>query len=139
MQNGKISLETSLFIIKFITNLAYVSAISNKHLPERVENIYPYIHQKTYMQIFIAAFLIIVENQPTCPSARIDKLLHIYVMRCSAIKRTTYDICNIMDKSQKHYTKWKKPNTKRLPTEDFISHDILKKQNFRDRNKMIDS
>ena len=108
MQKGKISLETSLFIIKFITNLAYVSAISNKHLPERDENIYPYSHQRTYMQIFIAAFLIIVKNQPTCPSARIDKLLHIYVMRYSAIKRPTYDICNIMDKSQKHYTKWKK-------------------------------
>lgn len=58
------------------------------------------------MQIFIAALLIIVKNQPTCPSARIDT---IYVMRCSAIKRTTYDICHIMDKSQKHYAKWKKP------------------------------
>ena len=85
------------------------------YMPKRNENIYP--HKNLYTKWFTAALLTIAKKlkQPKHPSTNeyVNKMWHTYTMELlSHKKERRTDTCYSVDESWKHYSEWKKLDTK---------------------------
>lgn len=138
IQTNTDTLENSLTVsYKVKDTLPYDSVIPFLNIYWRKTK--TYVYTKTCIQMFITTIFIITQiwKEPKCPSTdKLDRPWCVLTMEYYwAIKSDETLACENMGGSQRHYVKWKKPDSKSYILYDSIYTLFWKRQNYETREQ----